>query len=173
MTTCILRRTGQQKLGTWLKNILQNGDRGGELRRDFVVCIISTCINCNINGEYFFTILKLLMDVNQIPVYNWRAYLLQCLNDTVVEWTQNHSRYFKGAPLFLITSEIVTNFLPNVIWWCCSFFRLLFWIIFFTKEDVFVHYNKLSCSVMFEMCIIRRCTNEHLSLLWIAKLIFQ
>ena len=63
----------------------------------------------------FCTILKLLIDVNEIPVYNGQAYLLQCLNDIVVQWTQNPSRYLRRSPLFLITSEILPNYILNVI----------------------------------------------------------
>jgi len=57
-------------LGRWLKKTLEKGDCGGEFQRDFGMHIISTCIINNINGNCFSTILKLLMDVNQIPVYN-------------------------------------------------------------------------------------------------------
>ena len=65
-----LEERGQEKLRRWLKKILEKGDRGGGFRRDFVMHIISACIINIINGDCFFTILKLLMDVNQTPVYN-------------------------------------------------------------------------------------------------------
>jgi len=62
--------------------------------------IILTWIIRSMNGDFFFRILKLLMDVNQIPEYNWRAYLLQCLNDIVVECKQNPADIFDGQPCF-------------------------------------------------------------------------
>jgi len=143
-TRCTPRRMGHQKLGRRLKGIRENRDSGGEFKRDFVMHIISTSIISNINGNDFFNILKLLMDVNEIPVYNWCAYLLQCLNGTVVEWTQNPSIHFKGPPQFRMISEIVTNYLLNLSWRCCSFFYMCIWISFFTEWDVFLHYNKVS-----------------------------
>ncbi|KAJ8435900.1 hypothetical protein Cgig2_010257 [Carnegiea gigantea] len=38
-------------------------------------------------------------------MYNWCAFLLQCLNDLAVEWKQNRIRYFKG-PLLLVMIEL-------------------------------------------------------------------
>ncbi|KAJ8436043.1 hypothetical protein Cgig2_017511 [Carnegiea gigantea] len=52
------------------------------------------------NGNCFFRILKLLMDVNQIAGYNLRAHFLQCLNETVAPWKQNPNRCCRGPPLF-------------------------------------------------------------------------
>ncbi|KAJ8428599.1 hypothetical protein Cgig2_025259 [Carnegiea gigantea] len=47
--------------------------------------------------------------VNQIPNYNWCAYLLQCLNDTIVECKQNHTRYFRRPLLFLMGNPNAMN----------------------------------------------------------------
>ncbi|KAJ8436058.1 hypothetical protein Cgig2_017526 [Carnegiea gigantea] len=59
-----------------VEKILERGDHGEEFQRDFVLHIISTSIIRSVDGGYFFRTLKLLMDVNQIPEYNWGAYLL-------------------------------------------------------------------------------------------------
>ena len=63
------------------------------------------------NDDWFFIILKSLMDVNKIANYNYCAYLLRFLNDIVVEWTQNHMRYFRGPLLFLMVSEVTPTFI--------------------------------------------------------------
>ncbi|KAJ8433842.1 hypothetical protein Cgig2_028159 [Carnegiea gigantea] len=60
----------------------------------------------SMNGDCFFRILKLLMDVKQMPNYNWCADLLYCPNDTIVEWKKNLSRNFVGPPLIVHESEI-------------------------------------------------------------------
>ncbi|KAJ8440091.1 hypothetical protein Cgig2_025290 [Carnegiea gigantea] len=78
-----LGRTGSPKVGKMVDRILQRGDHGDEFKRDFVLYIISTCIIGSKNGDCFFRILKSLVDVNQIVKYNWCAFLLQCLNDTL------------------------------------------------------------------------------------------
>ncbi|KAJ8433829.1 hypothetical protein Cgig2_028146 [Carnegiea gigantea] len=54
------------------------------------------------NGNCVLMILKSSMDVNQICDYNWGPYLLQCLNDTVIEWKQNRTRYFRRPLMFLM-----------------------------------------------------------------------
>ncbi|KAJ8432427.1 hypothetical protein Cgig2_016057 [Carnegiea gigantea] len=97
-----LGRTGSPKVGKMVDRILDRGDYGDEFKRDFVLYIISTCIIGSMNGDAFFRILKSLVDVNQIVKYNWCAFLLRCLNDTVVEWKQNRTRYFRGPLLFLM-----------------------------------------------------------------------
>ncbi|KAJ8426040.1 hypothetical protein Cgig2_021398 [Carnegiea gigantea] len=102
-----LGRIGSLKVGKMVDQILQRGDRGDEFKRDFVLYIISTCIIGNMSGDCFFRILKSLVDVNQIVKYNWCAFLLQYLNDTVVEWKQNCTRYFRGPLLFLMTTDAV------------------------------------------------------------------
>lgn len=56
--------------------ILERGDHAEELQRDFVLNIILTTIIRSMDVDSFFRTLKLLMDVNQVPDYNWRAYLL-------------------------------------------------------------------------------------------------
>ena len=58
------------------KKILDRGDHGEELQRDFVLNIILTTIIRSMDVDSFFRTLTLLMDVNQVPDYNWRAYLL-------------------------------------------------------------------------------------------------
>ncbi|KAJ8426863.1 hypothetical protein Cgig2_008658 [Carnegiea gigantea] len=102
-----LGRTGSPKVGKMVDRILDRGDHGDEFKRDFVLYIISTCIIGSMNGDCFFRILNSLVDVNQIVEYNWCAFLLQCLNDTVVEWKQNRTRYFRGPLLFLMTTGAV------------------------------------------------------------------
>ena len=104
-----LSRTESPKVGKMVDQILERGDHGDEFKRDFVLYIISTCIIGSMNGDCFFRILKSLVDVDQIMNYNWCAFLLQCLNDTVVEWKQNRTRYFRGPLLFLMVSGIPTK----------------------------------------------------------------
>ena len=58
------------------KKIPERGDHGEEFQRDFVLNIILTTIIRSMDVDSFFRTLKLLMDVNQVPDYNWRAYLL-------------------------------------------------------------------------------------------------
>ena len=58
------------------KKILDRGDHGEELQRDFVLNIILTTIIRSMDVDSFFRTLALLMAVNQVPDYNWRAYLL-------------------------------------------------------------------------------------------------
>ncbi|KAJ8434394.1 hypothetical protein Cgig2_014241 [Carnegiea gigantea] len=97
-----LGRTGSPKVGKIVDRILDGGDHGDEFKRDFVLYIISTCIIGSMNDDCFFRILKSLVDVNEIVKYNWCAFLLQCLNDTVVKWKQNRTRYFRGPLMFLM-----------------------------------------------------------------------
>lgn len=59
-----------------VEQILERGDHGEEFKRDFVLYIILICIIRSMNGDCFFLILKSLMDVNQVPNYNWCAYLI-------------------------------------------------------------------------------------------------
>ncbi|KAJ8439024.1 LOW QUALITY PROTEIN: hypothetical protein Cgig2_028470 [Carnegiea gigantea] len=118
-----LGRTGSPKVGKMVDQILQRGDHGDEFRRDFVLYIISTCILGSINGDYFFGVLKSLVDVDQIVKYNWCAFLLQCLNDTVAEWKQNSTRYFRGSLLVEFRGKrckdrwffIATNWITNAV----------------------------------------------------------
>ncbi|KAJ8436041.1 hypothetical protein Cgig2_017509 [Carnegiea gigantea] len=90
---------GTAKVGKIAEKIIEKEDHGEEFQRDFVLHIIPMCIIKRMNGDCFFTILKLLIDVNKISIYNWHACLLQCLNDIVVQWAQNQCRYFRGPPL--------------------------------------------------------------------------
>ncbi|KAJ8436057.1 hypothetical protein Cgig2_017525 [Carnegiea gigantea] len=69
-------RTGTTKVGKMVEKILERGDHGEEIQRDFVLHIISTTIIRSMNGDCFVGTLKLFMDMNQIPDYNWHAYLL-------------------------------------------------------------------------------------------------
>ncbi|KAJ8432847.1 hypothetical protein Cgig2_024535 [Carnegiea gigantea] len=81
-----LGRIGTPKVGKMVEQILHRGDYGEEFKRDYVLYIISTCIIRSVNGDCFFRMLKLLVDVNQIANYNWCVLLLQSMNDTVVSF---------------------------------------------------------------------------------------
>jgi len=81
-----LGRTRTPKVEAMVEQILQRGDRGEEFKRDFMLYTISTCIIRSMNSDCFFRILKLLVNINQIANYNWCAFLLQCMNDTIAEW---------------------------------------------------------------------------------------
>ncbi|KAJ8449238.1 hypothetical protein Cgig2_021702 [Carnegiea gigantea] len=59
-------RTGTRKIEKMVKQILERGDHGEEFKRDFVLYIISTCIIGSMNVDYFFKILKLLMDMYKV-----------------------------------------------------------------------------------------------------------
>ncbi|KAJ8433833.1 LOW QUALITY PROTEIN: hypothetical protein Cgig2_028150 [Carnegiea gigantea] len=88
---------------------------GREFQRDFVLHIISTCIIRSTNDSCFFTILKLLID---------HVYLLKCLNDTVVEWMQNPSRYFRGLLLVELSGKRSKDRLfPIAIHWTTDAFK--------------------------------------------------
>ena len=65
-----LRRRGTAKVGKIVEKFLEKEDHGDEFEGDLVLRIILTCIIRSMNGYYFFRILMLLIDVNQIPYYN-------------------------------------------------------------------------------------------------------
>jgi len=51
------------KVGKMAQKVLEKGHHGEEFQRDFVMRIILTCVIRCMNGDYFFRILTLLMDV--------------------------------------------------------------------------------------------------------------
>ncbi|KAJ8434149.1 hypothetical protein Cgig2_000869 [Carnegiea gigantea] len=57
---------GGPKIGKMHDGILDRGDHGDEFKRDFVVHVISTCIEGNENGDAYFKILKPLGNVADI-----------------------------------------------------------------------------------------------------------
>ncbi|KAJ8433828.1 hypothetical protein Cgig2_028145 [Carnegiea gigantea] len=69
------RRTSTTKVGKIVQQIVERGDHAKEFQRDFVLYIISAYIIESMNGDCFFIIVEFLMDVNQIPYYNWCANL--------------------------------------------------------------------------------------------------
>ena len=91
------------------EQILERGDHGEEWKKDFVLYIISMCIIGHMNSDWLFRILKSSLDVSQIPNYSWCVYLLQCLNEILLEWKQDCTRFFRGPTLFLMASKLLTT----------------------------------------------------------------
>ncbi|KAJ8433845.1 hypothetical protein Cgig2_028162 [Carnegiea gigantea] len=84
-----------------VEQILEREGYVEEFQRNFGLYIFSTCIIESINGNYFFIIVKFLMD--QRP------------NDTIVEWKKNHIRYFRRPLLFLLDKTIDIIDYPIII----------------------------------------------------------
>ncbi|KAJ8434264.1 hypothetical protein Cgig2_010474 [Carnegiea gigantea] len=93
---------GGPLIGSIHEVILERGGHGHELITDFIAYAISTCIIGNANDTCHFRVVKYLLNVNEIHKYNWCAYAIKRLNDAVIEWKRDKSKFFTGPLLFLM-----------------------------------------------------------------------
>ncbi|KAJ8428962.1 hypothetical protein Cgig2_003293 [Carnegiea gigantea] len=82
--------------------ILERGGCGHEFIADFITYAISSCIMGNANGTCHFRVVTYLWNIDEIQKYNWCAYTMKCLNDAVIEWRKDKSRFFTRSLLFLM-----------------------------------------------------------------------
>ena len=95
--------------------IIECGGHGAEFIVDFIIYAISTCIIANANGTCHFRVLNILRNVNDIHKYNWCAYVIKCLNDAVIEWKADKTKFFVGLLLFLMVSTLYTLLLHTKV----------------------------------------------------------
>ncbi|KAJ8432250.1 hypothetical protein Cgig2_013903 [Carnegiea gigantea] len=82
--------------------ILSREGHGHEFITDFITYAISTCIVGNANGTCHFRVVKYLRKIDEIKCYHWCAYTIKCLNDAVVEWKKDKTKFCTGSLLFLM-----------------------------------------------------------------------
>ncbi|KAJ8443496.1 hypothetical protein Cgig2_016979 [Carnegiea gigantea] len=93
--------------------ILERGGYEHEFITDFITYAISSCIVGNANGICHFRVVKYLRNIDEIQKYNWSAYAMKCLDDAVVEWKKDMSKFFTGSLLFLMVER---SFLVAINW---------------------------------------------------------
>ncbi|KAJ8445809.1 hypothetical protein Cgig2_027890 [Carnegiea gigantea] len=93
---------GGPPVGSMDDVIIERGGHGHEFIIDFIIYAISTCIVANANGTCHFRMLKYLCSVNEIRNYNWCAYVNKCLNNALIEWKRDKSKFFTGPLLSLM-----------------------------------------------------------------------
>ncbi|KAJ8421971.1 hypothetical protein Cgig2_027294 [Carnegiea gigantea] len=113
-------------VGSMEYGIIQRGGHGAKFIVDFIIYAISTCIIANANGTCHFHVLNILRNVNDIRKYNWCAYVIKCLNDAVIEWKADKTKFFTGPSLFLMLfyldrvefrAEKVETWFPTALNW--------------------------------------------------------
>ncbi|KAJ8429967.1 hypothetical protein Cgig2_032092 [Carnegiea gigantea] len=104
---------GGPPVGSMDYAITKHGGHGPVFIIDFIIYVISTCIIRNANGTCHFRVLNNLRNMNEIHNYNWCAYVIQCLNDAVIEWRGDKSKFFTGSLLFLM----IRTFYHLIIEW--------------------------------------------------------
>ena len=102
---------GGPPIGSMDEVILARGGHGHEFITDFITYAISTCIIGNTNGTCHFRVVKYLHNIDEIKRYNWCAYTLKCLNDAVVEWNKDKSKFFTRSILFLMVSTTISHYI--------------------------------------------------------------
>ncbi|KAJ8445621.1 LOW QUALITY PROTEIN: hypothetical protein Cgig2_018562 [Carnegiea gigantea] len=115
--------------------ILEHGGHGPKFIIDFIISAISTCIVANANGTCHFR------NANEIHNYNWCAYVIKCLNDAVIEWKGDKSKFFTSPLLFLMVSAF---YHPISL-----MFTQILYIIFLMKITNFNIYNVLLCKLFY------------------------
>ncbi|KAJ8447881.1 LOW QUALITY PROTEIN: hypothetical protein Cgig2_012016 [Carnegiea gigantea] len=96
------RRRWNIPIGSMYEVILERGGHGHEFITDFIAYAISTCIVGNANDTCHFHVVKYLRNINKIQKYNWCAHAMKCLNNAVIEWKKDKSKFFIGSLLFLM-----------------------------------------------------------------------
>jgi len=102
---------GGPPIGSIDEEILARGGHEHEFIIDFITYAISTCIVGNANGTCHFRVLKYLRNIDEIKRYHWCAYTLKCLNDAVVEWKKDKSKFFTRSLLFLMVSPTIWHYI--------------------------------------------------------------
>ncbi|KAJ8420308.1 hypothetical protein Cgig2_028058 [Carnegiea gigantea] len=95
---------GRPPVGSKEYAIIERGGHGVEFVLDFIIYAISTYITGNANGTCHFCVLNNLRIVNEILQYNWCAYVIKCLNDAIIEWKVDKTKFFTSPLLFLMVS---------------------------------------------------------------------
>ncbi|KAJ8424951.1 hypothetical protein Cgig2_018758 [Carnegiea gigantea] len=93
---------GAPPIGSVDEVILARAGHGHEFIINFITYAISSCIIGNANGTCHFRVVKYLRNIDEIKRYNWCAYAIKCLNDAVVEWKKDKSKFFTRSLLFLM-----------------------------------------------------------------------
>ena len=84
---------GAPHVGSMYEIILQRGGHRPDFVTDFIIYAISTCIIANSNGTCNFRILKHLQNVENISSYNWCAFVIKCMNNTIMEWKADKTKF--------------------------------------------------------------------------------
>ena len=84
--------------------ILDRGGDGPKFVIDFIIYVIPTYIIRNLNWNFHFRLLKYLQNMDEIQNYNWCAYLIKFMNDIVIEWKVDKSKFVYRATIFLMAS---------------------------------------------------------------------
>ena len=95
-------------VGSMDEVILDRGGHAQEFITEFITYAIFTCIVGNANGTCQSRVVKYLRNIYEIKKYNWFGYALKCLNDVVVEWKKDKSKFFTRSLLFLMVSTIIS-----------------------------------------------------------------
>ena len=95
---------GGPHIGSMHEIILARRDIGAKFVTDFIIYAILTCIIVNANSTYHFRLLKYLQNLDNIRNYNLCAFLVKCLNDTIIKWRTDKNKFYIGPLLFLMAS---------------------------------------------------------------------
>jgi len=102
---------GGPPIGSMDEVILSRGGHGHDFVTDFITYAITTCIVGNANGTCHFRVVKYLRKIDEIKHYNWCAYTIKCLNDAVIEWKKDKTKFFTGSLLFLMVSTTISHYI--------------------------------------------------------------
>ncbi|KAJ8427703.1 hypothetical protein Cgig2_008293 [Carnegiea gigantea] len=97
-------------------NALLDSDHGDEVKRDFIVYVISTCIKGNQNGDAYFMILKSFGNVTDIINFDWCEYVISPLRAIVFKRRSDPVRLFRD-PLIFWMGVTLERWFPTAISW--------------------------------------------------------
>ncbi|KAJ8434671.1 hypothetical protein Cgig2_030057 [Carnegiea gigantea] len=103
-------------IGSMDEVILERGDHGNEFITNFITYAISTCIVGNANGTCCFLVVKYLRNIDEIQKYNWCAYAMKCMNDAVIEWKKDKSKFFTGSLVQFRGRKVESSFPVAINW---------------------------------------------------------
>ena len=95
-------RDSVPKSGKMVEMVCSQVDGGEEFKRNFIVFVVSSCINGNQRGEVNCLVLDSLLDLSKVRELNWARYTMATLVSSVDEWKKKTSRFFRGPILFLM-----------------------------------------------------------------------
>ena len=75
-------------------------DGGKEFKRNFILFVVSSCLNGNKKGEVNYLVLNSLLDLTKVRELNWARYTMATLVSSVDGRKQKTSRFFRGPILF-------------------------------------------------------------------------
>lgn len=93
--------------------VLAQADDGDDFKRNFIIYITSSLINCPCTRGCQYRLMKSLLDTYDIKNYNWCRFTMERLIETVNGWKLNQHNRFCALMIFLV-----------VIYLRCSFFFL-------------------------------------------------